>query len=79
MNAPISVLIVEDHNLFRAGIRVGCQRDKNIVISGEATNGEEAVVKAAALNPDVILMDIRMPLMDGLESSKLIKAKKRQY
>ncbi len=75
MNAPISVLIVEDHNLFRAGIRVGCQRDKNIVISGEATNGEEAVIKAAALNPDVILMDIRMPLMDGLESSKLIKAK----
>lgn len=75
MNAPISVLIVEDHNLFRAGIRVGCQRDKSIVISGEATNGEEAVVKAAALNPDVILMDIRMPLMDGFESSKVIKAK----
>lgn len=75
MTAPISVLIVEDHNLFRTGIRAGCQRDKAIHIAGEAVNGEEAVNKAASLSPDVILMDIAMPVMDGIESTRLIREK----
>ncbi len=73
MTAPISVLIVEDHDLFRTGIRVGCQRDQDIFISGEATNGEDAIAKAASLSPDIILMDIGMPVMDGIESSRMIK------
>lgn len=73
MSTPISVLIVEDHNLFRVGIRMGCQRDKDIFIAGEALDGEDALGKAAALSPDVILMDIQMPGMNGIESSRLIK------
>lgn len=75
MTAPISVLIVEDHNLFRTGIRVGCQRDASILISGEAIIGQDALTKADLLSPDVILMDIGMPVMDGFESTRLIKGK----
>lgn len=73
MNAPISVLVVEDHALFRTGIRVGCNRDQSISVAGEAANGSEAVAQAMKLNPDVVLMDVSMPLMDGIESTRLIK------
>lgn len=71
--APISVLLVEDHNLLRIGIRVSILHDQSISIVGEATNGVEAVNQARSLNPDVILMDVSMPIMDGLESSREIK------
>lgn len=75
MSSPISVLVVEDHGLFRTGIRVSCNRDKNITVTGEASNGSEAVEQVEKLNPDVVLMDVNMPLMDGIESTRLIKNK----
>lgn len=74
--APISVLLVEDHNLFRLGIRCSISRDKSIYIVGEACNGQEAVDQAVVLQPDVILMDISMPVMSGLESSRALRTAK---
>lgn len=70
---PISVLLVEDQNFLRLGIKTSILSDQSISIVGEATNGEEAVSKAINLNPDVILMDIGMPVMDGIESSRMIR------
>jgi DNA-binding NarL/FixJ family response regulator/tRNA A-37 threonylcarbamoyl transferase component Bud32 len=55
------------------GIRTSLLQDQSISIVGEATNGEEAVAKAIRLKPDVILMDIGMPIMDGIESSRVIR------
>ena len=63
--ARIRVLIVDDRPIFRAGARGMLAEYQHIVVVGEATNGAEAVAQARALKPDVILMDINMPVMDG--------------
>jgi len=73
MSVPISVLVVEDHALFRTGIKVSCNRDQDISVTGEASNGSEGLAQAIKLNPDVVLMDVHMPLMDGIESTRLIR------
>jgi len=69
----IKVLIVDDHLLVRSGIKSLLDDQTDIEISGEASSGEEAVEKARSLNPDVILMDISLPGISGLEASKIIK------
>jgi DNA-binding NarL/FixJ family response regulator len=67
------VLVVDDHPLFRDGIRsLLAARDVEVV--GEAGDGAEALAKTRELHPDVVLMDIRMPRMGGLEATRLIKA-----
>jgi len=68
----IKVLIVDDHTVVRDGIRALLTLQKDISVVGEAVNGKEAVEKALQLSPDVILMDIVMPVMNGLEATKHI-------
>ena len=70
---PTKVLIVDDHALFRQGVRNAIERDKAFEVVGEAEDGREALAKARELKPDVILMDINMPDGDGLEAVSAIK------
>jgi DNA-binding NarL/FixJ family response regulator len=70
--APIRVLVVDDQELVRSGFCVILDAAEGITVVGEAANGEAAVSQVAAHGPDVVLMDIRMPGMDGLEATRLI-------
>lgn len=71
---PIRVLIVDDHGIVRKGTRALLDRISDFEVVGEAGNGKEAVAQAEALQPDVILMDLMMPEMDGIEAIRLITA-----
>jgi DNA-binding NarL/FixJ family response regulator len=66
----IRVLLVDDQELVRTGFRMILGGETDIDVVGEASNGREALERAARLRPDVIVMDIRMPVMDGLEATR---------
>jgi DNA-binding NarL/FixJ family response regulator len=70
----IRVLLVDDHQLFRRGVASLLSGREDIEVVGEANNGAEAVERAGELMPDVILMDIKMPGLDGLAATKQLKA-----
>ncbi|HEX9863581.1 MAG TPA: response regulator transcription factor, partial [Acidimicrobiia bacterium] len=65
----IRVLVADDQAMVRSGLRLILEGEDDIVVVAEAANGEEAVRLARRERPDVILMDVRMPVMDGLEST----------
>ena len=71
---PIRILLVDDHPVVRAGIRGMLAGQPDFAILGEAENGRQAVQLAVALQPDVILMDLRMPVQDGVEALVELRA-----
>lgn len=75
MNDQIRVLVADDHTIVRSGVRLLLEGEPDIEVVGEALDGHEAIAQAESLHPDVILMDIAMPGLDGLEATKRIKAR----
>ncbi|MFI6787806.1 response regulator [Nonomuraea sp. NPDC050383] len=71
-DAPIKVLVADDEGLVRSGFKVLLDLEDDITVVGEATNGAEAVERARATRPDVVLMDIRMPKLDGIQATAQI-------
>lgn len=70
---PIRVFLVEDHAIVRQGIKLLLQDDPEIIISGEANNGAEAIGMINMFPPDIVLMDLSMPVMNGIECTRLLK------
>jgi DNA-binding NarL/FixJ family response regulator len=70
----LSVLIVDDQALVRAGFRMILDAEEDIDVAGEAADGADAVAEARRLKPDVILMDVRMPKVDGIEATRRVLA-----
>lgn len=70
---PIRVMLVEDHALMRAGMRYSLETDDQIEIVGEAENGKICLEMVEKLRPDIILMDIGLPVMDGIKATKKVK------
>jgi len=72
--SPISVLIVDDHEVVRRGVRAYLETLPDLIVIGEASSGKDAVSMTEEFAPDVVLMDLIMPGMDGLEATRQIKA-----
>ena len=66
------VLIVDDHEALRAGVRAALQTRPGVEVCGEATNGREALDKARELRPDLVILDITMPVLDGFSAAREI-------
>ncbi|MEI7811985.1 MAG: response regulator transcription factor [Ignavibacteria bacterium] len=69
----IKIVLCDDHAMLRAGLKLALQTESGFEIIGEADNGDDAVKQAVALKPDVIIMDINMPKINGIEASRIIK------
>ena len=73
MGQTIKILIADDHTLLRRGLATLLGFNKDIAVVGDAKNGEEAVKAAIELKPDVVVMDLSMPVMDGVEATRQIR------
>jgi two-component system, NarL family, response regulator LiaR len=69
----VRVLIADDHGVVRQGLRMFLSLDPELAVVGEAENGEEALLMTRELGPDVVLMDLLMPMMDGVEATRAIR------
>ena len=72
-----SVLIADDQALVRVGLRKVLETEPELAVVGEAVNGEDAAAAAGRLRPDIVLMDIRMPVLDGIEATRRVVAPTR--
>ena len=70
MNSPIQVIVVEDHSIFRAGLKKVLENIDNVEVIGEAENGAVFLEMLKEKVPDIVLMDIKMPVMDGIEATE---------
>ena len=73
MSNPIRIMLVDDHAVVRSGLSAFLSVNPDLELVGEAENGQQAVVRAGLLQPDVILMDLMMPVMDGIAATQAIK------
>lgn len=71
-NTQIKILIVDDQRLFRQGLRSLLEQEEDMAVVGEAADGQEAFTSVHETNPDVILMDVEMPKLDGIQASRMI-------
>lgn len=74
----IQVLIVDDHPLFRRGVRWSLEGEQDVIVVGEASDGQSAIEQADLLVPDVVLIDINMPQMNGLEVTRILRRRHPQ-
>jgi len=72
MESPIKILIADDHPLIRQGLRVVIEAQPDLELVGEVSNGEQAVRQSLALHPDIVIMDLQMPVKDGLTATREI-------
>ncbi|SEO85515.1 DNA-binding response regulator, NarL/FixJ family, contains REC and HTH domains [Mucilaginibacter gossypiicola] len=72
---PIKIAIADDHTIYREGLKIGLTQDENLEVMLEAADGEDLVKGIETNMPNVIIMDLKMPVMDGMEATKLIKKK----
>jgi DNA-binding NarL/FixJ family response regulator len=73
--STIKIAIADDYKIFREGLKVGFSADENLEVIMEADNGEDLLKALEAMTPDVIIMDLKMPIMDGMEATKAVRKK----
>ncbi|OSZ80225.1 DNA-binding response regulator [Chitinophagaceae bacterium IBVUCB2] len=73
--SSIKIAIADDYKIFRDGLKVGLSADENLTVIMEADNGEDLLKALETNSPDVILMDLKMPIMDGMEATKAVRKK----
>src|SRR5438270_421992 len=73
MKTPIKLLLVDDHPIVRRGVASCLAKEPGVQVIGEAANGQDALKKVRELNPDIVLMDVDMPQMDGLAVTQVLR------